>query len=49
MHITIAIADSNKEYIKRLSEVLQQYDELTIHICSSEQTLQTTMKKIILM
>ena len=44
MNISIAVVDSDKEYNKRLSEVLQQYDELTIYICSSVQQFQKTME-----
>ncbi len=43
MNISIAIADSNKEYVERLLEVLQQYDELTIHVYTNWQKLQTAM------
>lgn len=44
MNISIAIADSNREYVKRLSEVLQQYAELTIHIYTNGQKLQAAME-----
>ncbi len=43
MNISIAIADLNKEYVERLLEVLQQYDELTIHVYTNWQKLQTAM------
>lgn len=45
MNISIAIADSNKEYVERLLEVLQQYDELTIHIYTNWEKLQSAMGK----
>lgn len=44
MNISIAIADSNREYIERLSEVLQQYSDLTIHIYASSQKLQAAIE-----
>ncbi len=40
MNISIAIADTDRDYVSRLSEVLQQYDELTIHIYTNGQKLQ---------
>lgn len=43
MNVSIAIADQNKEYVERLLEVLQQYDELTIHVYTNGQKLQTAM------
>lgn len=45
MNISIAIADLNLEYIERLSEVLQQYEELTIHIYTSGYKLQAAIEK----
>lgn len=44
MNISIAIADADREYAERLSEVLQQYDELTIHIYTNGQKLQDAME-----
>lgn len=43
MNISIAIADPNKEYVERLLEVLQQYDELTIHIYTNGQKFQAAI------
>ena len=43
MNISIAIADSNREYVERLSEVLQQYPELDIHIYTNIRNLQTAL------
>ncbi|MCM1120913.1 MAG: AAA family ATPase [bacterium] len=43
MNISIAIADSNREYVERLSEVLQQYAELSISIYYNGQKLQEDM------
>ena len=45
MNIHIAIADRNEEYRKRLAEGLLQYDELTIHQCTSARDLQDAMAK----
>lgn len=43
MNISIAIADSNREYAERLLEGLQKYEELSISIYSSGQKLQDDM------
>ena len=45
MNISIALADSSKTYVERLSEGLQQYDELAIHVYTSERTLREAMEK----
>lgn len=45
MNIIIAIADSDREYIERLAEALQQYDELIIHRYTGAQKLQEAMEK----
>lgn len=44
MNISIAIADADRDYIERLSEVLQQHAELTIHVYTSGQKLQAAME-----
>lgn len=44
MNISIAIADLNREYLERLSEVMQQYDELTIHVYTNGQKLKEAME-----
>jgi len=43
MNISMAIADSNREYVRRLAEVLQQYDELTIHVYTNMEKFQEAM------
>lgn len=43
MNISIAVADSNRDYIERLSEGLQRYEELTIHVYTNGQMLQTAI------
>ncbi len=45
MNISIAIADSNKEYVERLIEVLQQYDDLTIHVYTNWTKLEESMEQ----
>ncbi len=40
MNILMAIADSNSEYVDRLTEVLQQYEDLSIHIYTSGEKFQ---------
>lgn len=44
MNISIAIADPDMEYAERLSEALQQYAELTVHLYSSSVKLQKAME-----
>ncbi len=44
MNISIAVADGNRAYTERLSEVLQQYEELTIHIYTSGEKLKDSME-----
>ena len=46
MNISIALADSSKTYVERLSEGLQQYDELAIHVYTNERTLREAMEKV---
>lgn len=43
MNITIAVADSNRDYIDRLSEGLQQYEELTVCMYTNGEKLQKDM------
>lgn len=43
MNISLAIADSSTEYVERLSEVLQQYAELSIAIYKNGQKLQADL------
>lgn len=45
MNISIAIVDLNKDYMKRLSEVLQQYDELTISAFTSVEKFQEIISR----
>ena len=44
MNISIAIADTDREYVERLSEVLQQYNDLTIRIFTSAEKLKAAME-----
>jgi len=44
MNITIAIADSDRDYVERIAEVLQQYAELTIHVYTNGDRLQAAME-----
>lgn len=44
MNISIAIADTNREYLKRLAEVLQEYNELTVSVFSSEEKLEMALE-----
>lgn len=43
MNISIAIADTNTEYTQRLTEGLQQYDELTIYVYTSAEKFRKAM------
>ena len=45
MNISIAIADSNKEYLKRLVEVLQEYEELSVAVFTSAEKLEVALEK----
>lgn len=45
MNISIAIADSDKEYGRRLSETLQQYKDLTIHIYTNLDKFQRALRE----
>ncbi|MCD7751932.1 MAG: AAA family ATPase [Lachnospiraceae bacterium] len=53
MIISVAIADKNRDYASRLSEVLQQYDNLDISVFTSaeklEQALETNRYDIVLL
>ena len=44
MNISIAIADIDREYAERLSDVLQQYAELTVYIYTNAEKLLTAME-----
>ena len=41
MNISVIIADKNMDYLSRISEFLQQYDNLTISICSDGDKFQS--------
>ena len=43
MNISIAVADSNRDYIERLSEGLQKYEELAIHVYTNGPKLQAAI------
>ena len=43
MIISIAIADTNRDYIERLAEGLQQYNDLNISVFTSGERLQKTL------
>ena len=45
MNISMAIADLNKEYLYRLTEILQQNRELNISVFTSLENLQEAMEK----
>lgn len=45
MNISIAIVDTDRGYVERLSEVLQHYEELSIHIYTSGQKFQEAMRE----
>lgn len=45
MIISIAIVDSNREYLKRLTEVLQEYGELRISIFTNVEKLLDSMRR----
>ncbi len=45
MNILLAIADSNKEYLTKISEELQGYSDLTIYVYTSADTLEAAMKE----
>lgn len=45
MNISIAIADANTEYVDRLSEVLQQYNDLSIFIYTNVEKLEEAIVK----
>ena len=52
MNISISIADANREYLERLVEVLQEYEELSVSVFTNatllEQALQTKRFDIVL-
>ncbi len=43
MIISIAIADKNRAYVDRMSEVLQQYDDLTISVFTNAERLENAL------
>ena len=43
MNILLAIADSNKEYLRKISEELQGYSDLTIYVYTSADKLENAM------
>lgn len=45
MNISIAIGDTNREYVERLSEVLQQYHDLTLSIFTNFDSLQKALEQ----
>ncbi len=45
INISIAIVDSDKSYIERISEALQQYEELTVHIYTSADKFRQAAEK----
>ncbi|MCD7739082.1 MAG: AAA family ATPase [Lachnospiraceae bacterium] len=45
MIISVAIADKNREYVERLSEVLQQYDNLDISVFTSAEKLESALDR----
>ena len=44
MNILLAIADSNKEYQRKISEELQGYSDLTIYVYTSADKLENAME-----
>ena len=44
MNILLAIADSNKEYLRKISEELQGYSDLTIYVYTSADKLENAME-----
>lgn len=45
MIISIAVADLNREYVERLTEVLQQNGDLSISVFTSAERLKSTLEK----
>lgn len=45
MNISIAIVDTNREYVERLSEVLQQYHDLTLSLFTNFDSLQKALEQ----
>ena len=43
MNISLAIADTNRRYVEKLSEVLQQYHDLTISLFTNAEKLQAAL------
>ncbi len=44
MNITIAIADANRDYLERLSEVLREYEDLTVSVYTTGDKLQEALQ-----
>lgn len=44
MNISLAVADSDRDYVSRLSEVLQQYKDLSISVFTSGEKLQSAIE-----
>ncbi len=44
MNILLAIADTNKEYLRKISEELQGYSDLTIYVYTSADKLENAME-----
>ena len=44
MNILLAIPDSNKEYLRKISEELQGYSDLTIYVYTSADKLENAME-----
>ena len=44
MNITIAIADANRDYLERLSEVLREYEDLTVSVFTTGEKLQEALE-----
>ena len=44
MNILLAIADSNKEYLRKISEELQGYSDLMIYVYTSADKLENAME-----
>lgn len=44
MNISIAIADTNRDYLERLGAVLQEYEDLSVSIFTSAEILERTLQ-----
>ena len=45
MNISVAIVDKDKEYVRRLSEELQQYAELSLHVYTGEESYRNAVER----